>query len=209
MRYRSDGVLRHQALQQTAHRRLQSYVDRHNPQLGVSVGRLNVKIHVVNADHLALVHVDHLLIEDILPDLEQSLIRRVATDQRRRNAGLNLPHRYGLHLVVGDAEDTVLRRFDVVGRHAKRVLAGGDGQVGQTAEILALRVKRRHSLELGKVDHSAPQSDSRSWKRVGLSYSQSLISGPASQPSSVKARCEPGIAAETARAPITPKSKTP
>ena len=164
MRYRSDGVLRHQALQQTAHRRLQSHVDRHNPQLGVSVGRLNVKIHVVNADHLALVHVDHLLVEDILPDFEQSLIRRVATDQRRRNAGLNLPHRYGLHLVVGDAEDTVLRRFDVVGRHAKRVLAGGDGQVGQTAEVLALRVKRRHFLELGKVDHSAPQSDSRSWR---------------------------------------------
>src|SRR5207249_693292 len=92
-------------------------------------------------------------------------------------------------------------------RKCLRVLAGGDGEVGQTAEILALGVKRRHFLELGKVDHSAPRSDSPSWRRVRLSSLSALISGEPAFP--VKARRQPKFAAETGRAPMHPKNRKP
>src|SRR3989441_10791319 len=80
------------SLEQAPHRRRQSDVTWHDAQSGTTVHRLDVEINVVPPDNFAVVHVDNLLVQDVLLDPHHPLLGPVTSDLVRRHAGLSRAH---------------------------------------------------------------------------------------------------------------------
>ena len=133
----------------------------------MAVDGLDVKIHVVDPHHFAVVHVNDLLVENIMLDPDQALIGGITANFITRHIGLSGAHGDGLDLRVGNALQALLGRADQIRSHPRGLVARINAQVLQLPQEFTFHAVHGKILQLGEVDHRHPPPP-----RTGLAWAE-------------------------------------
>jgi hypothetical protein len=91
--------------------------------------------------------------------MQQPLVGSIATHFLARNIGLAGAYGEGLHLVVADANDSLLGSLDKIAGHPQGILAGIDTKVFQLAQVFSLHAIDREVVKFGEVNHGNVNSE--------------------------------------------------